>query len=184
MKMRGRAIYVDDYLETSVAGIYAIGDVLGRSMLAHTAYYEAEIAVENVLGGKRKTDYTVVPACIFTHPEIAGVGITEQEAKENNTPYRVGKFPFTANARAKTIGETEGTTKLICHAETGIILGVHIMGPLASDLIAEGALAIKLGARVQDLAQTIHAHPTLPESMREAAMGLLSGSIHFGSIRL
>ncbi len=184
IRMAGRGIAVNDYLETNIDGIYAAGDVLGRIMLAHVAYYEAEVAVENALGRARKTDYRAVPSCIFTHPEIASVGVTEQDAREKNIPYKVSKFPFTASARAKTMGETDGTVKLICHAESGLVLGLHILGPHASDLIAEGALAIRMGATAKDIAQTIHAHPTLPESVREAAMGQLEGSIHFGRIRL
>lgn len=184
VKMAGRAIATNDYLETNIEGIYAIGDVLGKSMLAHTAYYEAEVAIENALGKVRKADYKVVPSCIFTRPEIGSVGLTEQKARESNIPYKVGRFPFTANARAKTMSETDGSVKLICHAETGAVLGVHIIGPHASDIIAEGALAIKMGAKAEDIAQTIHVHPTLSEATKEASMGLLHGSIHYGRIRL
>ncbi len=184
IKMAGKGIAVNDYLETNIDGVYAAGDVLGRVMLAHVAYYESEVAVENALGRARKTDYRAVPACLFTNPEIAGVGLTEQDAREQNIPYKVSKFPFTASARAKTMGETDGTVKLICHAESELVLGVHILGPHASDLIAEGALAIRMGMTAKDIAHTIHAHPTLPEAVREAAMGQLEGSIHFGRIRL
>jgi len=179
IKMDGRAIVANERLETNVDDIYAIGDVLGKNMLAHVASYEGEVAVENALGHPRQADYHAVPSCIFTQPEIAGVGITEAEAKENGIPHKVSKFPFRANGRAVTMGETMGMVKMICDAENGKVLGMHIMGPHASDLIAEGVLAIQLGGTARDIAHTIHAHPTLPEAVHEAAMGQLEGSIHF-----
>jgi dihydrolipoamide dehydrogenase len=175
----GGAIRVNEYLETNVKDVYAIGDVLGKNMLAHVASYEGEVAVENALGRSRQVDYRAVPNCVFCHPEIAGVGITEKEASEGGMPHKVSKFPFTACGRAVTMGETTGLVKLICHAGDGKVLGMHIMGPHASDLIAEGALAIRLGLTAEDIAHTIHAHPTLPEAVREAAMGQLDGAIHF-----
>ena len=182
LKMEGGAIAVNEYLETNIEGIHAIGDVLGRHMSAHVASYEGEIATENALGRRRQADYRAVPTCVFTYPEIAGVGITEQDARDSNTPHKVSKFPFAACGRAIAMGETVGMVKIICHAHDGKVLGVHIMGPHAGDLIAEGALAIRLGATAKDLAHTIHAHPTLPEAVRETAMGLLDGAIHFRKI--
>jgi dihydrolipoamide dehydrogenase len=182
LKMEGGAIAVNEYLETNIEGVYAIGDVLGRHMSAHVASYEGEIATENALGRRRQADYRAVPTCVFTYPEIAGVGITEQDARDSNTPHKVSKFPFAACGRAIAMGETVGMVKIICHAHDGKVLGVHIMGPHAGDLIAEGALAIQLGATAKDLAHTIHAHPTLPEAVRETAMGLLDGAIHFRKI--
>ncbi len=182
LKMEGGALSVNEYLETNIEGVYAIGDVLGRHMLAHVASYEAEIAIENALGRRRQADYRVVPTCVFTYPEVAGVGITEQDAKDSNIPHKVSKFPFTASGRAIAMGETVGMVKVICHAHDGKVLGVHIMGPHAGDLIAEGALAIQVGATARDLADTIHAHPTLPEAVHETAMGLLDGAIHFHKI--
>jgi len=182
LKMEGGAISVNEYLETNIEGIYAIGDVLGKRMLAHVASYEGEIATENALGRRRQADYRAVPTCVFTYPEIAGVGITEQNARDSNTPHKVSKFPFAACGRAIAMGETVGMVKVICHACDGKVLGVHIMGPHAGDLIAEGALAIQLGATAEDLAHTIHAHPTLPEAVHETAMGLLDGAIHFQRI--
>jgi len=182
LKMEGGAIAVNEYLETNIEGIHAIGDVLGRHMSAHVASYEGEIATENALGRRRQADYRAVPTCVFTYPEIAGVGITEQDARDSNTPHKVSKFPFAACGRAIAMGETVGMVKIICHAHDGKVLGVHIMGPHAGDLIAEGALAIQLGATAKDLAHTIHAHPTLPEAVRETAMGLLDGAIHFRKI--
>ncbi|MHC1578216.1 MAG: dihydrolipoyl dehydrogenase [Dehalococcoidia bacterium] len=182
LKMEGGAITVNEYLETNIEGVYAIGDVLGRHMLAHVASYEGEIAIENALGRRRQADYRVVPTCVFTYPEVAGVGITEQDARDSNIPHKVSKFPFAASGRAIAMGETAGMVKVICNAHDGRILGVHIMGPHAGDLIAEGALAIQVGATAKDLAHTIHAHPTLPEAVRETAMGLLDGAIHFRKI--
>ena len=179
LKMDGRAIVVNERLETNIAGVYAIGDVIGKNMLAHVASYEGEVAVENALGRSRQADYHTVPSCFFTQPEIASVGITEAEARDSGIPYKVSKFPFAACGRAVTMDETMGMVKIICNAENGRVLGMHIIGPHASDLIAEGALAIQLGATAKDIAYTIHAHPTLPEAVREAAMGQLDGSIHF-----
>jgi dihydrolipoamide dehydrogenase len=180
VKMEAGAVLVNDRLETNIEDVYAIGDVLGKHMLAHVASYEGEIAVENALGGRRRADYQAVPTCVFTVPVVAGVGITEQEAKERGIPHKVSKFPFLACGRAVAMDEAAGIVKMICHAESGKVLGLHIMGPHADDLIAEGALAVRLGATARDVAHTIHAHPTLPEAVQETAMGQLEGSIHFG----
>jgi len=179
IRMDGQAIVVNEYLETNVNDVYAIGDVLGKNMLAHVASYEGEIAAENALGCSRQIDYRAVPSCIFTQPEIAGVGITEKEAKDSGIPYKVSKFPFAACGRAVTMDETTGMVKIICNAENGRLLGMHIMGPHASDLIAEGVLAMQMGATARDIVHTMHAHPTLPEAVRETAMGQLDGAIHF-----
>jgi dihydrolipoamide dehydrogenase len=179
MQMDRGAIRVNEYLETNIKDVYAVGDVQGKNMLAHVASYEGEIAVENALGRARQADYRAVPNCIFCHPEIAGVGITETEAGDGGIPYKVSKFPFAACGRAVTMGETSGLVKMICHAGDGVVLGMHIMGPHASDLIAEGVLAIRLGLTAEDIVRTIHAHPTLPEAVRETAMGQLDGAIHF-----
>ncbi|MBE0431549.1 MAG: dihydrolipoyl dehydrogenase [Dehalococcoidia bacterium] len=180
VKMERGAIEVNERLETAVEGVYAIGDVLGKHMLAHVASYEGEIAAENAMGGGRQADYRAVPTCVFTFPVVAGVGMTEKEAKEGDIPHKVSKFPFLACGRAVAMDETAGIVKMICHAESGKVLGLHVMGPHADDLIAEGALAVQLGATARDIAHTIHAHPTLPEAVHEAALGQLEGSIHFG----
>lgn len=172
------AIKVNEYLETNIKDVYAIGDVLGKNMLAHVASYEGEVAVENAFDHPRKADYRAVPNCIFAQPEIAGVGITDKEANDGGIPYKVSKFPFVACGRAVTMGETTGMVKMICHADDGRVLGMHIMGPHASDLIAEGVLAIRLGATAEEIVHTIHAHPTLPEAVHETAMGQLEGAIH------
>jgi dihydrolipoamide dehydrogenase len=179
IKMNEKAIIVNEEMETNIEGIYATGDVLGKHMMAHVASYEGEIAVENAMGKPRKADYTAIPTCVFAHPEVAGVGITENEAKINGIAYQISKFPFMACGRAVTMNETIGMVKMICSSESGKILGMHIFGYHASDLIAEGVLAIKMGATAQDVAHTIHAHPTFPEVVFEAAMGQLEGSIHY-----
>ncbi len=177
--MNGRAIAVNEYLETSVPGIYAIGDCIGGQMLAHVASYEGEVAVENMVGRRRRADYTVVPSCIFTMPEIADVGLTEEQAKEQGIACTVSMFPFTACAKALAQGETEGQVRLVCEEGSGKVLGLHIMGPHASDLIAEGALALRLGATARDIAELIHAHPTLSEAVMEAGKEQLGGAIHY-----
>ena len=179
IRMDGPAIVVNERLETNIDGVYAIGDALGKSMLAHVASYEGEIAVENALGRTRQADYRAVPSCVFTYPEVASVGITEADANDSGIPYKVSKFPFLALGRAVAMGDTMGLVKMICNAENGSVLGMHIMGPHASELIAEGTLAIQMGATARDIAFTLHAHPTLPEAIHETAMGQLDGSIHF-----
>ena len=180
VKRERGAIVVDEHLATNVPGVYAIGDVTGGVMLAHLASRQGEVAVENILGHPVAMDYRAVPNCVFTLPEIAGVGLTEQAAKAEGLDYEVARFPFAASGRALTIGETTGLVKLICESESGKVLGVHIMGPHASDLIAEGALAIQMGATARDIAETIHAHPTLPEAIMEAAKAAAFGqAIHY-----
>lgn len=174
---KGRAIVVDDYLQTTLPEVYAVGDVTGGWMLAHVASRQGEIAAENALGNKKGIDYRAVPYCVFALPEIAGVGLTEQEVKVKGIPYKKSMFRFGASGRALTMGETTGLVKMLCHEE-GEVLGLHIMGPRATDLIAEGALAIQMGATASDIVATIHAHPTLPEAVREAALGQLEGPIH------
>lgn len=176
--MNRRAVAVNDRLETNVEGVYAIGDVIGGIMLAHVASYEGEVAVENALGRNRAADYRVVPGCIFTSPEIATVGMMEQEVREAGINYKVSRFPFSALGRAQALGETEGTVKMICEAETSQVLGVHILGPHATDLIGEAAAVMHAKGTAQDIVHTIHAHPTLPEAMLEAAMGQFEGSLH------
>jgi len=183
IEMDGRRILVNEFMETNVPGIYAIGDVLGTYMLAHVASYEGEVAVENALGHRRTADYRAVPYCVFTTPELAGVGLGEREAKEQGLDYQVVRFPFSASGRALAMGETEGQVKMVCEKGSGRVLGLHIMGPRASDLIAEGTLAIQLGATAEDIAQTIHAHPTLPEAVMEAAKAAAFGeAIHFRKV--
>jgi dihydrolipoamide dehydrogenase len=178
LELTRRAIKVNEKMETNVPGIYAIGDVVGGAMLAHVASFEGIVAAENALGHQAVMDYRVVPSCIFCHPEIAGVGLSEQEVKEQGIDYGVSKFPFTANGKALAIGEAVGTVKLIARKDTGAIIGGHIMGPHATDLIGEVGLAIKAGLTGQQVAETIHAHPTLAETIMEAAHGLVDKPLH------
>jgi dihydrolipoamide dehydrogenase len=178
VKVYRGAVAVDEHMATNVPGVYAIGDVTGGFMLAHVASREGEVAAEHALGRASSMDYRAVPNCVFTLPEIAGVGLTEQEAKELGLAYKKSRFPFTASGRALAMGQTVGMAKMICEDSTGQVLGLHIMGPHATDLIAEGALAIRSGATAEDIVKTIHAHPTLSEAVREAAMGQAEGPIH------
>lgn len=174
-----RGIIVDERMETNVKGVYAIGDVAaGGMLLAHSASAEGVVAAENALGGKRKMDYKVVPGCIFTNPEVAGVGLTEKEAGEKGYRVKVGKFPFAALGKAVALEKTQGLAKVVTEEETGEILGVHIIGERATDIIAEAALAMRLEATVEELTATIHAHPTFAESLFEAAHAVNNKSIH------
>lgn len=177
-----RAIVSNGRMETNVPHIYAIGDVTQRVMLAHVASAEGEVAVENIMGHSRLLDYRAVPNCIFSNPEIAMVGPSEQELQAKQIPYRVSKFPFTALGRAVTIDDTQGLVKLlVSDTPKGELLAAHIMGPDATDIIAELTLAIQEKLPVAELAHTIHAHPTLPEAIQEAALNALPGAsaIHF-----
>jgi dihydrolipoamide dehydrogenase len=177
LRVEKGALVVNTKLETGVPGVYAIGDAVGGIMLAHVASAEGIVAAENCAGLDSSIDYRVVPNCIFTYPEIAGVGITEQEAKAQGLAVKVSKFPFTGNGKALAIGENIGTVKLISK-EDGILVGAHILGPHASDLIHELALAIEKGLTGEDIAHTIHAHPTLSEAVMEAAHGLIGKPLH------
>lgn len=162
-------IIVNDKLQTSVPGIYAIGDVTGKAQLAHVASAQGLPAVDNILGRPRVMDYQVVPHCIFTQPEVASVGLTSQEAKEKGLDIKSAKVSFIANPKAQIMAETSGFVKILADPAGGRLFGVHIVGPHATELIAEATLAIRLGATVEQLAETIHAHPTLSESILEAA---------------
>jgi dihydrolipoamide dehydrogenase len=173
-------ILVDERMQTNVPDVFAIGDVLGPSkiMLAHVASTEGLVAAENAMGGNRTMAYDVVPGAIFTMPEVANVGLTESQARKQGLNVRADSVLFRNLGKAQVIGEIAGEAKIVSDADTGRILGVHIIGPHATDLIAEGALAIKMGATVGDLAATIHAHPTLAEVMLEASFKSLDLSLH------
>lgn len=179
VEVKDGAILVSEYLETSTKDIYAAGDVIGGYMLAHVAFKEGKVAVENALGQKRKMDYESIPNCVFSAPELASVGLSEEEAREKGMSVKVSKFPFSANPRAVTMNETAGVVKIISENSSGKIVGFHVLGPRASDLISEGALAVQLGVTAEELGQTIHPHPTLPEAVMEAALGFSDQTIHF-----
>ena len=177
MDKKGR-IEVDDHFATNVPGIYAIGDVIRGPMLAHKAEEEGIACVEYLATGYGHVDYDVIPAVVYTNPEIACVGKTEERLTQEGIKYRKGVFPFRANGRARTLGQVEGKIKMLADAETDRILGVHILGPRAGDLIAEAAAAMEFGATSEDLARVCHAHPTLPEVLKEAAMAVDGRAIH------
>jgi dihydrolipoamide dehydrogenase len=171
-------IQVDASYRTNVPGIWAIGDVIPGPMLAHKAEEEGIAAVETMAGHHGHVVYEAVPSIIYTHPEIATIGKTEQELREAGVPYKKGTFPFMANGRAKAMNDTDGMVKILAHAETDRILGFHVLGPGASDLAAEGAVAIEFSASAEDIARSVHAHPTLAEVVKEAALGVAKRSIH------
>ena len=171
-------VAVDDGFATNIPGIYAIGDAIRGPMLAHKAEEEGIAVAERLAGQKPRVDYDAIPAVVYTWPEVASVGKTEEELTAAATPYRVGKFPFTANPRARTNGDTEGFVKILAASETDRVLGVHIIGPDAGTLIAEATLAIEFGASAEDIARTCHAHPTLSEAVKEAALAVAGRAIH------
>src|SRR4029453_3835212 len=162
---------VDDRLRTNAPGIHAIGDVTGKVLLAHVASHQGLVASGVIAGHDERMNYRAVPAATFTHPEVASVGLTEAKAREAGHDVVVGRFPFTALGRAQTYGVTDGLVKVVAERRYREVLGVHIIGPGASDLIPEGVLAMHLEATLDDIADTIHAHPTLGERGMEAAMG-------------
>lgn len=171
-------VKVDAQRRTSVSHIFAIGDICGQPMLAHKASHEGVLVAEVIAGHNRVYDAKTVPAVVFTDPEIASAGLMESEAKAKGYEVKTAKFPFAANGRAVSVMETDGFVKMVADAKTNLLLGVHIVGPEASNLISEAALAIEMGARLEDLALTIHPHPTLGETMMEAAEATLGHAIH------
>jgi dihydrolipoamide dehydrogenase len=171
-------VKTNEFCETNVKGVYAIGDVSGQPMLAHKASKEGEVAAEVIAGKHAGKDWVTVPGIIFTDPEIATVGLTEEQAKAQGHSVKVGKFPFAALGRAVSIMETDGFVKVVTDTASGRILGIHIVGPSASDLISEAALALETVATAEDMALTIHPHPTLGEAMMEAAAASLGHAIH------
>lgn len=173
-----RGITVSPQMETSVPGVYAIGDVTGKWWLAHVASKEGVIAAENACGHAAKMNYKTVPACVFTHPEVASVGLTEAQAREQGCDVMVGRFPFMANGKALTYGERTGFVKIVSEAKHNEVLGLHIVGPHASDLIAEGGLSLAMEATLDELEATIHAHPTLAEAIHEAGLAALGRGLH------
>ncbi|WP_127075470.1 dihydrolipoyl dehydrogenase [Rhodomicrobium lacus] len=173
-----RRIVVDDHFQTNVPGIYAIGDVIRGPMLAHKAEDEGVAVAENLAGKAGHVNYGVIPGVIYTYPEVASVGKTEESLKAAGVEYTVGKFPFTANGRAKVNRQTEGFVKILANAKTDRVLGVHILGPDAGNMIAEAAVLMEFGGSAEDLARTCHAHPTLPEAVKEAALAVGKRALH------
>ncbi|MDN5871492.1 MAG: dihydrolipoyl dehydrogenase [Nitrococcus sp.] len=171
-------IHVNEYCETNLPGVYAVGDVVRGPMLAHKGSEEGIMVAERLAGYAGEVNYEVIPAVIYTHPEIAWVGQTESAIKAMGTPYRVGSFGFGANGRARAMDDTIGLVRIIAHADTDRILGVHIIGAQASELIAEAVLAMEYAASAEDLARTVHAHPTLSEAVHEAALGVHKRALH------
>ncbi|WCJ59851.1 dihydrolipoyl dehydrogenase [Fontisphaera persica] len=174
---RGR-IPVNERFATAVPGVYAIGDVIHGPMLAHKAEEEGIACVEGIVRGHGHVDYDLIPGVVYTHPEIAAVGKTEAQLKERGIPYRKGIFPLLASGRARTLGETEGKIKVLAHAETDRLLGVHLIAPHAGEMIGEAAAAMAFGASAEDLARVCHAHPTLSEALKEAALAVDGRAIH------
>jgi len=173
-----RRIIVDPHFATNVPGIYAIGDVIAGPMLAHKAMDEG-VAVAEILGGEAgHMNYDVIPNVVYTYPEIASVGKSEEELKDAGTAYNVGKFPFTANGRAKANLQTDGFVKILADAKTDRVLGVHIVGADAGNMIAEAAVAMEFGAASEDIARTCHPHPTFTEAVKEAALAVEKRAIH------
>lgn len=169
----------NDHLQTKAKHIYAIGDVIKGPMLAHKAEEEGIAAVEHILGEGGHVNYNTIPGVIYTYPEVASVGKTEEELKTEGVKYTKGVFPFMANSRARTNNEVEGMVKILADKETDKILGVHIIGPNAGEMIAEGVLGMEYGAAAEDIARTCHAHPTLSEAFKEACMATYDKPIHF-----
>lgn len=172
-------IEVDKHYQTKIAGIYAVGDVITGPMLAHKAEEEAVAAVEIMAGQAGHVNYNAIPSVIYTHPEVASVGMTEEEVKQSGISYKIGKFPFLANSRARATGETDGFVKIIADSKSDKILGAHIIGPDAGTLIAEVTLGIEFSAAAEDIARTCHAHPTLNEAVKEAALAVDKRTINF-----
>jgi dihydrolipoamide dehydrogenase len=171
-------VTIDSRFQTSVPGVYAIGDVVGGAMLAHKAEEEGVAVAEILAGQAGHVNYDVIPGVVYTWPEVASVGKTEEELTEAGISYRVGKFPFSANPRARCNADTEGLVKVLAEAETDRVLGVHIIGPEAGTIIHEAAVAMEFGASAEDIARTCHAHPTLNEAVKEAALAVAGRAIH------
>jgi dihydrolipoamide dehydrogenase len=172
-------IEVNEKLQTSISNIYAIGDVIKGPMLAHKAEEEGIAVAEIIAGQAGHVNYDIIPGVVYTSPEVAVVGKTEEQLKQENIIYKVGKFPFLANSRAKVNNETDGFVKILADSKTDRVLGVHMIGPHTGDMIAEMALAMEFGASAEDIARTCHAHPTHTEAIKEAALAVDKRPIHF-----
>lgn len=176
-------IFVNDFCETDVPGVYAVGDVVRGQALAHKAMEEGSMVAERIAGEQVQVNYDVIPGVIYTHPEIAGVGETEQALKANGVPCKVGVFPFAANGRAMAANDTVGLVKVIAHEETDRVLGMHIIGPQASELIQQACIAMEFGASAEDLQLMVFAHPSLSESVHEAALDVDGKAIHIAKAK-
>jgi dihydrolipoamide dehydrogenase len=177
MGRRGE-IVVDDQMRTNLPNVFAIGDAIGGKLLAHKAEEEGVVAAEVIAGKPSRMHYRSIPSVVYTWPEVASVGLTEDEVKQSGREYRAGKFPFSANGRARTMGESSGFVKLIADAKTDALLGAHLVGPNVSELVAEVVLAFEFDGSSEDIGITVHAHPTLAETVKEAALAVLGRSIH------
>ncbi|MDB2642064.1 FAD-dependent oxidoreductase, partial [Alphaproteobacteria bacterium] len=171
-------VETDTHFKTNIDGVYAIGDVIAGPMLAHKAEDEGVALSEHLAGKSAHVNYDVIPSVVYTAPEVAWVGRSEEELKEAGIDYKVGKFPFTANGRAKVNGTTDGFVKILADARSDKVLGVHILGAQAGDMIAEAAVAMEFSASAEDIARTCHAHPTLTEAVKEAALAVDDRALH------
>jgi len=174
----GKFIKVNEKMETNIPGIYAIGDVTGKQMLAHKASAEGIVAAENISGHKTHADYSKIPNCIYTFPEVASIGLTEKQAKEKGLQVRIGRYPFQSNGRALAMGDSEGFVKVIADKDLGQVVGVHILGGHATDMIGGPVLAMGLETTVEEMGKTIQAHPTFNEALSEAALDAIKEAIH------
>ncbi len=178
IKMNGPFPDIDQNYETNIKGIYAVGDLAGRGMLAHLAAEEGKTAVERMIGGSEQIDYGAVPGCVFSFPEIAAVGMTQEQATEKNISVKIGKFLFAGNGKAQSMGETDGFVKVIAESERETILGVHIIGPHAADLILEGTVWVRNKMTVSEALASVHPHPTLGEALAEALLDVRQEAVH------
>jgi dihydrolipoamide dehydrogenase len=178
LKTEGPFVKTNERLETNLPGVYAVGDLIGGKMLAHEASAEAEAAIANILGAKKEIQPERIPRCIWSFTEIGAVGLTEEEARARGRPIRVGKFPFMNSGAAQAMGNVDGFAKIVGDAETGEVLGFHILGPHASDLIGESVLAMSTESVVEELAEAVRPHPTFSETVMEAAMDWSGLAVH------
>ncbi len=174
-------IFVNDYCETEAPHVYAVGDVVRGPMLAHKGSEEGIMVAERIAGKKAQMNYDCIPSVIYTHPEVAAVGKTEQELKADGVAYKSGVFPFAASGRALAANDSEGMVKILAHAETDRILGCHIVGPSAADLVQQVVIAMEFGSSAEDLALTVFGHPTLSEAVHEAALAVDGHAIHIAN---
>lgn len=177
------SIFVDDFCATNAPGVWAVGDLVRGPMLAHKGSEEGVMVAERIAGQKTEMNYDIIPNVIYTHPEIASVGLTEEEIKQSGEPYNVGMFPFAASGRALAADDTDGLVKILAHADTDRVLGAHIMGPSAADLVQQVAIAMEFGSSAEDLGMMVFAHPTMSEAVHEAALAVNGHAIHVANRR-